>query len=119
MLLAVSISSGEPGRFNWSRLTAQSAFAWVYLVVFGAIIAFTAYIWLVRVCSPALVGTHAFVNPVVAVLLGWAIAGEKLDGRTVSGTAVVAVVIILVFSNRSNRTAVPRSTAKVMATSER
>jgi drug/metabolite transporter (DMT)-like permease len=93
----------------------------VYLVVFGAIIAFTAYIWLVRVCSPALVGTHAFVNPVVAVLLGWAIAGEKLDGRTVSGTAVivVAVVIILVSSNRSNRTAVPRSTAKVMATSER
>ena len=121
MLLAVSISSGEPGRFNWSRLTAQSAFAWVYLVVFGAIIAFTAYIWLVRVCSPVLVGTHAFVNPVVAVLLGWAIAGEKLDGRTVSGTAVivVAVVIILVFSNRSNSTAVPRSTAKVMATSER
>ncbi len=123
MLLAVSISSGEPGRFDWSRLTAQSAFAWVYLVQFLALSLRLPlfYIWLVRVCSPALVGTHAFVNPVVAVLLGWAIAGEKLGWADRSGTAVLvgAVLRILECSNRSNRTAVPRSTAKVMATSER
>jgi drug/metabolite transporter (DMT)-like permease len=80
--------------------------------VFGSIIAFTAYIWLVRVCSPALVGTYAFVNPVVAVLLGWAIAGEPLDNRTISGAAVivVAVVMIVVFANRSKRSAVSRRT---------
>jgi drug/metabolite transporter (DMT)-like permease len=120
LLLAVSISTGEATRFDWSRVSVQSAFAWVYLVAFGSIIAFTAYIWLVRVCSPALVGTYAFVNPVVAVLLGWAIAGENLDNRTISGAAVivVAVVIIVVFSNRTKRTAAIASNSKAMATSE-
>ena len=120
LLLIVSISIGEPARFDWSRVTAESAFAWVYLVVVGAIIAFTAYIWLVRVCSPALVGTYAFVNPVVAVLLGWAIAGENLDGRTIFGAAVivVAVVIIVLFSNWPKRSAVVTPSSKAMATSE-
>lgn len=120
LLLLVSLSTGEAGRFDWTKVTAQSAFAWVYLVVFGAIIAFTAYIWLVRVCSPALVGTYAFVNPIVAVLLGWAIVGENLDGRTICGAAVivVAVVIIVLFSSRSRRTAVAQSSSKMMAASE-
>ncbi|HEY4813485.1 MAG TPA: EamA family transporter, partial [Chthoniobacterales bacterium] len=70
------------------------------------------YIWLVRVCSPALVGTYAFVNPVVAVLLGWVIAGEALDSRTISGAAVivVAVAMIVVFANRSNSPAASRRT---------
>lgn len=117
LLLLVSISTGEAGRFDWRHVTAESSLAWAYLVVFGAIIAFTAYIWLVRVCSPALVGTYAFVNPVVAVLLGWAIAGEALDNRTISGAAVivVAVVIIVAFANRTNRTAVTDAADKVMA----
>jgi drug/metabolite transporter (DMT)-like permease len=120
LLLLVSLSTGEAARFDWTRVTAQSALAWVYLVVIGAIVAFTAYIWLVRVCSPALVGTYAFVNPVVAVLLGWAIAGENLDGRTMAGAAVivVAVVIIVLFSNRSKRPAVASRTGTMMATSE-
>jgi drug/metabolite transporter (DMT)-like permease len=120
LLLLVSLSTGEAARFDWTRVTAPSAFAWLYLVVFGAIIAFTAYIWLVRVCSPALVGTYAFVNPVVAVLLGWAIAGENLDGRTICGAAVivVAVVIIVLFSNRLKRAAVAHRTGRMMATSE-
>jgi drug/metabolite transporter (DMT)-like permease len=120
LMLVVSISTGEATRFDWSRVSVQSAFAWVYLVAFGSIIAFTAYIWLVRVCSPALVGTYAFVNPVVAVFLGWAIAGENLDNRTISGAAViiVAVVIIVVFSNRPKRTAAIASNSKAMVTSE-
>ena len=120
LLLLLSLSTGEAARFDWTRITAPSAFAWVYLVVFGAIIAFTTYIWLVRVCSPALVGTHAFVNPVVAVLLGWGIAGENLDGRTICGAAVivVAVVMIVLSSNRSKRAAVVQSSGKLMATSE-
>ena len=115
LLLLVSISTGEAGRVDWGRITAESALAWAYIVVFGAIIAFTAYIWLTRVISPALLGTYAFVNPVVAVLLGWAIAGETLDSRTISGAAVivVAVVIIVAFTNRTNRTAVRRTTGEL------
>ena len=117
LLLLVSISTGEAARFDWSRVTAESSLAWLYLVVFGAIIAFSAYIWLARVCSPALLGTSAFVNPVVAVLLGWAIAGETLDSRTISGAAiiVVAVVIIVVFTNRSKKPAVSNTPTRVIA----
>jgi drug/metabolite transporter (DMT)-like permease len=117
LLLLVSVSTGEAARFNWSRVTAESSIAWVYLVVVGAIIAFTAYVWLVRVCSPALVGTYAFVNPAVAVLLGWAIAGETLDSRMISGAGVilVAVVIIVLFANRPSRTAVTDPANKLVA----
>src|SRR5258708_29439012 len=96
LLRVVSMSTGEATRFDWSRVSVQSAFAWVYLVAFGAIIAFTAYIWLVRVCSPALVGTYAFVNPVVAVLLGWAIAGENLHNRTISRAALIAAAVLII-----------------------
>jgi len=115
LLLLVSISTGEAGRVDLGRVTAESFLAWLYIVVFGAIIAFTAYIWLTRVISPALLGTYAFVNPVVAVLLGWAIAGEQLDSRTISGAAVivVAVVLLVVFTNRTNRTALRRSTSEL------
>jgi drug/metabolite transporter (DMT)-like permease len=117
LLLLVSISTGETGRVDLGRVTGESFLAWIYLVVVGAIIAFTAYIWLTRVISPALLGTYAFVNPVVAVLLGWAIAGETLDSRTISGAAVivVAVVIIVVFANRTKRAVVTVATSKVMA----
>jgi drug/metabolite transporter (DMT)-like permease len=64
--------------------------ALVYLIVFGALIAFTAYIWLLRVSTPARVSTYAYVNPAVAVLLGWLLANERLDAR-----AALAVLIIL------------------------
>jgi len=117
LLLLVSIATGEGSRVDLRRVTGESFLAWVYLVVVGAIIAFTAYIWLTRVMSPALLGTYAFVNPVVAVLLGWAIAGETLDSRTISGAAVivVAVVIIVAFTNRTKRAVVTSATSKVMA----
>ncbi|MBV8214703.1 MAG: EamA family transporter [Verrucomicrobia bacterium] len=117
LLLLVSVSTGEAGQVDLGRVTAESFLAWLYLVVFGAIIAFTAYIYLTRVCSPALLGTYPFVNPVVAVLLGWAIAGEELDRRTISGAAVivVAVVIIAASTNRAKRAVVTGPASKVMA----
>ena len=117
LLLLVSVLTGEAGRVDLERVTAESLLAWIYLVVFGAIIAFTAYIYLTRVCSPALLGTYPFVNPVVAVLLGWSVAGETLDSRTISGTAVivVSVVIIVVSTNRTKRAVVAGAPSKVMA----
>jgi drug/metabolite transporter (DMT)-like permease len=68
----------------------KSLLAVLYLIVFGAIIGYSAYVWLLRVVSPARVSTYAYVNPVVAVLLGWALAGEALTARM----GVAAVVII-------------------------
>jgi drug/metabolite transporter (DMT)-like permease len=102
LLLIVSVSTGEAGRFEWSNVSMRSILAWWYLVIFGAIIAFTAYVWLVRVCAPSLVGTYAFVNPVIAMFLGSAFAGEELNFRTMCGAAVIvaAVALVVFFSNR-------------------
>jgi drug/metabolite transporter (DMT)-like permease len=100
LLLVVSFLSNET--IQWNRVNAQSLSAWCYLVIFGAIVAFTAYIWLIRVCSPSLAGTYAFVNPVVAVFLGSLLAGEEIGLRTICGATivVVAVAVVILFANR-------------------
>lgn len=90
LLFLASCATGEPGRFELAQVSGKSMLALGYLVVFGAIIAFTAYVWLMRVAPPVLVSTYAYVNPVVAVLLGWAFANEPLT----SGTLVAAAVIL-------------------------
>jgi drug/metabolite transporter (DMT)-like permease len=88
-MVAVGLAFGEAGRGDATAVSWASGLAFAYLVA-AAVVALPAYQWLLTVCSPALVGTYAFVNPVVAVLLGWAILGEGLSGRT--GVAVVLVV---------------------------
>ena len=80
LLAIVSTLTGEPARFALSEVSLKSALSVGYLTVFGAIVAFTAYVWLLRVAPPVLVSTYAYVNPVVAVLLGWAFAGRAADG---------------------------------------
>jgi drug/metabolite transporter (DMT)-like permease len=72
-----------------------------YLIVFGSLIAYTAYTWLLDNVAPRIVGTYAFVNPVVAVVLGWWLLGERLDARTIAGTAVIAVGVALIVLAKS------------------
>jgi drug/metabolite transporter (DMT)-like permease len=79
LLLLVSFLSGEAGALD--SVSARSTASLFYLVVFGSIIAFAAYMWLMRATSPARVASHAFVNPAVAVVVGWSIAGEALSAR--------------------------------------
>ncbi len=90
VLSLVAMIAGEGGQLHLSEFSLKSILALVYLIVFGAFIAFTAYIWLLGVSTPARVSTYAYVNPAVAVLLGWLLAGERLDSR-----AALAVLIIL------------------------
>ena len=90
VLALLAVIAGEGGRLHLSEVSMKSGLALVYLIVFGALIAFTAYIWLLRVSTPARVSTYAYVNPAVAVLLGWLLAGERLDAR-----AALAVLVIL------------------------
>ena len=83
--------TGESSRFHLAAVTGRSWLALTYLIVFGSIVAFTAYSWLHTVASPSRVSTYAYVNPVVAVLIGWALASEPIGVFT-----VIAMIIILV-----------------------
>ena len=76
---------------------------WLTLIVFGSIIGFTAYIWLLHHESPTKVGTYAYVNPVVAVLVGYFLGGEALGPRTVLGTLCVLVSVVLITRARARK----------------
>jgi drug/metabolite transporter (DMT)-like permease len=107
----LAIAGGVAG--EWSRLgaVAPSARSWAafgYLVVFGSIVAFSAYAYLLRAARPTVAATYAFVNPVVAVLLGWAAAGEPLTARVgVAAALILAAVALLVSDGRRKRDEAP------------
>src|SRR5207302_9018167 len=85
----LAVTAAALGEFRHFRPWAVSGGAWLalaYLIVAGSIIAFTAYVWLIHYESPTKVGTYAYVNPVVAVLVGYFLGGETLGLRTVLGT---------------------------------
>jgi len=105
LLLIVGLLSGELSQFDVHRISGASAAGLIYLVTFGSLIGFTSYIWLLDKVSPARLGTYAYVNPVVAVILGWAIAGEKLSVRTGIAAAIVICAVALITTARSATTA--------------
>ena len=96
VMTIVGLARGEATGFDVAAVTAKSWLAYAYLVSFGSIVGFTAYIWLLRMAEPAVVGTYAFVNPVVAVLLGWAFADETLNVSMLGGAALIVVAVALV-----------------------
>jgi drug/metabolite transporter (DMT)-like permease len=96
MLLFAATAAGEARGFSLSQVSRKSWLALGYLIVFGSVIAFTAYNWLMEHFSPTLVATHTYVNPVVAVLLGWAYGGEALTLRVVLAAVLVVLAVVLV-----------------------
>jgi drug/metabolite transporter (DMT)-like permease len=96
--LVVGFAVGEHRGLSLSAITPSSLLAIGYLVIFGALIGFSAYLWLMRVSTPSRVATHAYVNPVVAVLLGWAMLGEAVTTRTVIAMVVIVVAVVLIVS---------------------
>jgi len=108
LLLAVGTFSGEIGRFDPARLSLLSAGSLLYLTVFGSLVAFSAYTWLLKVSRPALVATYAYVNPVVAVFLGWWIGHEGLTARTLTGAAIIVAAVVLI-TTPGRRTGSPKT----------
>ena len=88
-LLLAGLLMGEPARLAGAHVTAKSLWSLAYLTTFGSLIGFTAYTYLLEVSTPARVSTYAYVNPVVAVFLGWALAGEPVGPRTLAAAAVI------------------------------
>jgi drug/metabolite transporter (DMT)-like permease len=103
LLLLAATLTGEPAHFALAQVSTRSLLSLAYLVVFGAIIAFTAYVWLLRAAPPVLVSTYAYVNPVVAVLLGWALAGEPLARGTLVAAAVILTGVALISSAQGKK----------------
>jgi drug/metabolite transporter (DMT)-like permease len=103
-LCTVGAASGEFARISASSLTSASMLALGYVIVFGSLLAYSCYEWLIRHAPSSLVGTYAFVNPIVAVLLGWWLLGEPVRVRTLLAAAViVAGVALLVMPARRSR----------------
>ena len=100
LLLIVGALTGELSHFDLHRISRASAVGLLYLITFGALLGFTSYIWLLDKVSPARLGTYAYVNPVVAVVLGWAIAGERLSVRTAIAAAIVICAVALITTAR-------------------
>jgi drug/metabolite transporter (DMT)-like permease len=89
MLIIAGLFHGEVDDINLSTFSTESVLAFLYLVVFGSLIAFTAFVWLLQNVEPDRVATYAFVNPVVAVLLGWVFAGEQIKGWQIPGMILI------------------------------
>jgi drug/metabolite transporter (DMT)-like permease len=102
----LAIAAAALGEFRNLDLSAVSRGAWLallYLIVAGSIIAFTAYVWLIHHESPTKVGTYAYVNPVVAVLVGYFLGGEALGPRTILGTLFVLVSVVVITTTRAKK----------------
>jgi len=107
----LTLAAAALGEFRDFHPTAVSLGAWLsllYLIVAGSIIGFTAYVWLIHHESPTKVGTYAYVNPVVAVLVGYLLGGESLGLRTILGTLCVLISVVVITTTKVKKTAAPR-----------
>jgi drug/metabolite transporter (DMT)-like permease len=96
MLLVAAALTGEFHALHWASISWKSLLGLAYLIVFGSIVAFTAYTWLLQRCPPALVATHTYANPVIAVLLGWLLASEPLTMRVLAASVAILGAIMLI-----------------------
>ena len=113
MLLIGAFVRGEHRAFRLGEVSAPSLIGLLFLIFFGSLIAFSAYAWLLKRYDPTLVATHTYVNPIVAVLLGWAFAGEKVTGSVLLSMALAVLAIWLV--NRGSPRAPGREPAVAVA----
>ena len=94
-LIVFGLTRGEWAQFRPENASWVSVAAFVYMLIFGSLIAFSAYNWLMRNVDPTMVATHTFVNPVVAVFLGWWIADEQITDRTLIAAALIILSVVL------------------------
>jgi len=100
LMLVVGLARGEAGDVHAAGFTPRAVGALVYLVTAGSLVAFTAYVWLLRVQPPARVATYAYVNPVIAVLLGTLLAGEPFTPRAAAAAAIIVAAVVVIVSDR-------------------
>ncbi len=104
VLVVESLMTGEAGALRPSAVSLESALAVLYLVVFGSLVGYVCYIWLLSVSTPALVSTYAYVNPVVALFLGWAVAHEPVTYRSLLAAAIILGSVVVITAQGRSRT---------------
>jgi drug/metabolite transporter (DMT)-like permease len=114
-LFLASVLDDDWSHLNLGAVTAKSWVAFGYLTLFGSLVAFTAFAWLLRVTTPSKVSTAGYVNPIVAVFLGWAIVGEELTGRTLVASLVIVAAVILIITGKELVASRSRASAKAVA----
>ena len=102
-LFIVGLIRGEHTTFDPAAVSSNSLFALLYLIIFGSLMGFTAYSWLLKNAQPAMVATYAYINPVIAVVLGWSVAGESLTAQMLIGAFVIVASVILITANKSEK----------------
>jgi drug/metabolite transporter (DMT)-like permease len=117
LLTLTAVLLGEFRGFYLQAVSLGSWLALAYLIVAGSIVAFTAYVWLIHHESPTKVGTYAYVNPVVAVVIGYFLGGEALGPRTILGTALVLVSVVVI-TRGPGKASQPQSAAEIEAAAE-
>jgi drug/metabolite transporter (DMT)-like permease len=102
-LLLLGALAGEPARLDVAVVSTRSLLALLYLILFGSLIGYSCYVWLLRVSTPAKVSTYAYVNPLVAVVLGWLFAGESLSGRVALAALVIVSGVAVITTRRRQK----------------
>src|SRR5205814_3265897 len=95
-LLLASVVTGELSRFDAGAISSRSVIAWTYLVLFGSLIGFSTFTWLMKHSTPAKVSTYAYVNPIVAVFLGWLVLHEAVNPRIFVAAAIIIAGVAII-----------------------
>ncbi|MBI3884260.1 MAG: EamA family transporter [Opitutae bacterium] len=106
-LFAMSVLMGEPAHFEFAAVTARSFWAWSYLTTVGSLVGFTAFVWLMKHSTPARVYTYTYVNPIVAVFLGWLLLHEPVGSRMLAASAVIIAGVALITAAKTKPAAQP------------
>ena len=112
LLLLAGLVTGEASSLNIAEFSTRSLLAMVYLTIFGSIIAFTAYIWLLKHVAATKVATYTYVNPVFAVILGWLLLSEAITSTTIAAAIIIILAVILITAGGQNRAPAKRTTTR-------
>ena len=107
-LFVVGLVRGEAAQFHFADVSSRSMIAWGYLVAAGSLVGFTTFVWLMKHSTPARVSTYAYVNPIVAVALGWMFAHEPVGPRMFVAAAIIVAGVAIITTTRSKKTPAPR-----------
>lgn len=113
LLVITSILFGEYKTIDFIAITIESWLSLIYLIIFGSLIAYSAYIWLLHTAGPSLTSTYAFVNPVVAVFLGWLILNEPMNLRVIVSSLVIITAVVIITTEHTHSFKISNSERKI------